>query len=200
MLLAVFLARRGNVLEIIGMAGQCLAFFLGLVGFFESLVSRKVKKLKGLALSAVSIFIAILALGVFIIPNILSFSARAKQSEAKQELGAIYTAYWAYHLDNNTFPTAPMIQIGSTASNYLEVAGWIPHGSRYTFDCMGTPAIGPAGKHLEHCPGVVTGATKDSFTIAACGNIDNDHPIDVWTIDDSKHLRNVIDGSGAPRW
>ena len=54
------------------------------------------------------------------------------------------------------------------------------HSDTYTID------------HPCH-PGIVTSATKDSFTVAACGNTDNDETIDVWTIDDANHLRNVVD-------
>jgi hypothetical protein len=42
-------------------------------------------------------------------------------------------------------------------------------------------------------PGTYTHADRNSFTIAAWGNIDNDRYPDVWTINHANRLRNVMD-------
>lgn len=129
------------------------------------------------------------------IPNFLRFCARAKQSEAKQNLGAIYSAYQQYHSDHHTYPSAPEIQVGNTVYNCFSVAGWAPKGQiRYNYNCMNTEVFSPSSSYLSiSCPGITTHADRNSFTIAACGNVDNDATIDVWTINDKKRLKNVID-------
>ena len=119
---------------------------------------------------------------------------RHRQYEARQNLGAIYTAYFSYHFDNNTYPSAPFIFVKGVKYNCLAVSDWEPKGTiRYNYNCMNTEAFSPAVNDSPCPPGIVTSATRDSFTIAACGNIDNDATVDVWTIDDAKHLRNVVD-------
>jgi type IV pilus assembly protein PilA len=135
----------------------------------------------------------ILVLAAISIPNFLSFCARAKQSEAKQNLGAIYSAYQQYHSDHHTYPSSPSIQIGSTTVNCFAIAGWEPKGQiRYNYNCMNTEAFSPAFNDSP-CPGDYSHADKDSFTIASCGNVDADTTVDVWTINDRKKLKNVVD-------
>jgi type II secretory pathway pseudopilin PulG len=128
------------------------------------------------------------------IPNIFRFSARSKQGEAKQYLGAIYDAYIEYNRKYETYPSYPYIPVGDTVYNCMSIADWEPKGTiRYNYNCMNTEAFSPAFRDSPCPPGIITTATKDSFTIAACGNVDADTTTDVWTIDDAKHLRNVVD-------
>jgi type IV pilus assembly protein PilA len=146
------------------------------------------------------IFLLFLVLFVIIaiaIPNFLRFNAKAKQSESKQNLMAIYEAYQSYHTFHQTYPSLPSIQIGNTIFNCISVAGWTPSNSfsyiRYNYNCMNVEAFSPAVNDSPCPPGTFTTATKDSFTVASCGNVDSDTFVDVWTIDDGKHLRNVRD-------
>jgi len=133
-------------------------------------------------------------LAAIAIPNFLRFCARAKQSEAKQNLGAIYSAYQSYNSDHHTYPSAPSIQTGATVLNCFAIAGWEPKGQiRYNYNCMNIEAFSPATNDSPCPPGIFTTAAKDSFTVATCGNVDNDTTVDVWTINDSKKLKNVID-------
>jgi hypothetical protein len=133
---------------------------------------------------------------MYINHNLFRYLARGVpgQIEAKKNLAAIYTAYQAYHSNYNTYPSSPSTQIDDTVYNCLSVAGWRPKGTiRNNYNCMNTEAFSPAANDSP-CPlGIITSATKDSFTIAACGNVDNDTTVDVWTINDAKHLRNVVD-------
>ena len=133
-------------------------------------------------------------LAAIAIPNFLRFSGGPKNSEAKQNLGAIFTAYTSYHSDYNTYPSAPFIKIKDATYNCLAVSDWEPKGTiRYNYNCMNTEAFSPAVNDSPCPPGIVTHADKDSFTVAACGNVDNDTTVDVWTINDAKKLKNVVD-------
>jgi hypothetical protein len=174
---------------------QVLAFLLGAISHGVGL-GHENKWRRYFALVAAFAFFVINLIGI---PNLLRFTGHNCQSEAKHNLAAVYTAYQSYHYDYGTYPAAPMIQIGNTAYNCLQVADWAPTGQlKYNYECMGTVVYWPGwdwgaenNRRLTHCPVVVTGATKDHFTVAACGNIDNDTFIDVWTIDDANHLRNI---------
>ena len=157
------------------------------------------KKLKGFTLIELMIVVAIIGiLAAIAIPNFLRFQARAKQSEAKQNFGAIFTAYETYTSDNNTFPSAAVITVGGHSYNCLDIADWQPKGQlRYTYDCAasaayypgwdGTPASSPCGWISTEV------ATQADFTVGACGNIDNDTTLDEWTIDTNKRITNVQD-------
>jgi type IV pilus assembly protein PilA len=183
------LSRIGYIL--VPMAGG----FFGAVALFE--IAFSLNKLKGIFRSIVAVLIT-LSLFALSIPNFLKFSARAKQSEAKQNLLAIYKAYQTYHSSHGTYPREPSIKIGDETFNCISATGWAPPGPlRYTYECMGTPAYWPgyyAGKTPGSClPPIATKATKDSFTVAACANIDNDPFIDEWTINDKGELINAMD-------
>lgn len=144
-------------------------------------------------INGIIIFFFVGILAAIAIPNFPRFSARETQSEAKQNLGAIYTAYTAYHSDYNTYPSAPFNTINGNTFNCLNVADWEPKGQiRYTYNCMNTAVFSPSVDGHPCPPEIVTRADKDSFTVAACGNIDNDATLDVWTINNAKQLINVI--------
>jgi type IV pilus assembly protein PilA len=142
----------------------------------------------------VSIVMTVLAI---YIPNYLRFAARAKQSEARQNLMAIYSAYQSYHNFYHSYPSSPDIKKAESVYNCFTITGWRPkeddYSRRSNYYCMNTEFFSPSAMD-NPCPkDIVTTATKDSFTVASCGNVDNDPTTDVWTIDDAKHLRNVMD-------
>jgi len=162
---------------------------LGVIGFIKSIAIKQDYR------SYIKSFIGVLPIVIYLLSsNVLLRNKGVPQSEGKQNLGAIYTAYTSYHSDNNTYPSAPFITLQGTTFNCLAIADWEPKGNiRYNYNCMNTEVFSPAINDSPCPPGIATNATKDTFTIAACGNIDNDTTIDVWTIDDAKHLRNVVD-------
>jgi len=158
-------------------------------------------KRKGFTLIELMIVVAIIGiLAAIAIPNFLRFQARAKQSEAKQNLGAIFTAYTAYFSDNNTFPGAVSVTVGGSSFNCLAVADWEPKGQiRYNYNCVGIPAFSPAVNNSACTTSMaLTAGTQTDFTVAACGNVDNDAFVDEWTIDTAKRLKNAFDDVKLP--
>jgi hypothetical protein len=172
------------------------SFIAGVIGLINSI--KKKANFSSYLKSSLGIIMLVPLLIAFAMPQISSrhSAARAKQSEAKQNLEQIYDAYSAYHKKHHTYPNAPSMQSGETIFDCLQVAGWKPRGNiRYNYNCMNTEVFSPGEYPGNYpCPPeVVTQANQNSFIVAACGNVDADSTVDVWTIDDAKHLRNVVD-------
>jgi type IV pilus assembly protein PilA len=149
----------------------------------------KRKNTKGFTLIELMIVVAIIGiLAAIAIPNFLKFQAKSKQSEAKTNLKAIYTAETGYFGENNAY-------------NTFDKVNWTPVGTnRYTYD-LGTATISSppgagtttliAGVPASADPGGLLQVVNDNnFTAAAYGNIDNDPDLDQWTITDNNVLTN----------
>ena len=155
------------------------------------------KNKKGFTLIELMIVVAIIGiLAALAIPSFLFFSARAKQSEARTNLGAIYTAYISYHSDYETFPDQQEYELpGGTTANCFNIANWEPRGVlRYGFECAGIVIYGPAvgiGQVGTDCLGDSL-ATQTGFTVMACSNIDSDPQADVWMVNDLKCIYNGL--------
>ena len=157
------------------------------------------KEKKGFTLIELMIVVAIIGiLAAIAIPNFLRFQARAKQSEAKQNLGAIYTAYVSYFSDYNIYPkdagTACGTNLACTVWNCLTAADWAPTGqTRYSYFCMGTQIFqNLLGTAIASCTTDNTGSDGQNFTVQACGNVDNDTTQDEWIVDDDKEITNTL--------
>src|SRR5512144_2127084 len=78
----------------------------------------KLRSKKGFTLIELMIVVAIIGiLAAIAIPNFLRFQAKSKQSEAKTNLGGLFTVEIAYFGENNTY------------SNFTQIA-WAPTGAR----------------------------------------------------------------------
>jgi len=149
---------------------------------------------KGFTLIELMIVVAIIGiLAAIAIPNFLKFQAKSKQSEAKTNLKAIYTAETGYYGEMNTY-------------NALNHVNWEPVGAaRYTYSVgqdngiADPPSNSPNGVAPIY---VITGSSGGTFTIApmvgannflagAVGNVDNDGDFDEWSINDNNALTNV---------
>ena len=89
---------------------------------------EKMRNRKGFTLIELLIVVAIIGiLAAIAIPNFLKFQAKSKQSEAKSNLGAIFTGQVAYFGEANTYGNFPQIN-------------WSPSGTpRYHYQ-LGTYA------------------------------------------------------------
>jgi prepilin-type N-terminal cleavage/methylation domain-containing protein len=129
---------------------------------------------KGFTLIELMIVVAIIGiLAAIALPNFLKFQAKSKQSEAKTNLKAAFTAETSYFGENNTY--------GDFAT-----VNWEPIGQKQIYQYeIGTQTIAPpsgtpagAGPSWVRTPGWTT----TMFTIGAWGNIDSDDLKDCWTV------------------
>ena len=144
---------------------------------------RSIRNDKGFTLIELMIVVAIIGiLAAIAIPNFLAYQARAKQSEAKTNLGGIYTSQVGYFGEYSSY-TGDFAALGYT------VAGTT---GRYNFSVggsTGTTTVGvavPAGcSHAAAAVGTI------AFTAEAVGNVDSDAACDIWTMNDVKTLANT---------
>jgi type II secretory pathway pseudopilin PulG len=115
------------------------------------------------------------------IPDFLTFQAKAKCSELKQNLGAIYTTQVAYFSEYGNYAD------GDDCFGHLD---WRAEGTRYSYYC-GKDKIACTVCNTQ-CPDPdLVDFQEGSFTLFAVGNIDNDETCDVWSINDAKELINI---------
>ncbi|OGP58275.1 MAG: hypothetical protein A2V67_20570 [Deltaproteobacteria bacterium RBG_13_61_14] len=138
---------------------------------------------------------SIIFLAAIAIPNFLKFkvrSAKSPQSEAKTNLGAIYMAQLSYFSDHLTY---------AGGSDTFKLINWEPAGqNRYAYYCQGAMIPNKNTRYLKEPPlpgrnwpvDQVPATSDTGFTCMAVGNIDNDDTLDVWSINDSKILRNDL--------
>jgi len=154
---------------------------------------------KGFTLIELMIVVAIIGiLAAIAIPNFLKFQAKSKQSEAKSNLGAVFTGELSYYGEQNAY------------GNFQQI-NWSPSGTpryQYTFDSAFTTApdntlhvganapTGTPGWGTGYSGGNATGFDNTNggsigFVAGAGGNITNDNNLlDCWTINQNRILTN----------
>lgn len=148
---------------------------------------QKLGSQKGFTLIELMIVVAIIGiLAAIAIPNFLAYQARAKQSEAKTNLGGIYTSEVGFFGEYNRYE-ADFATLG------YAIAG---QTSKYRYslnaNTTGIGALTTGGTGTNCTFAAATSAVSPTgFTASAIGNIDNDQACDMWTMNDVKALTNV---------
>lgn len=154
---------------------------------------------RGFTLIELMIVVAIIGiLAAIAVPNFLKFQAKARQSEVKQNLKAIFTA-----------KKGNFAESGSYVCGFC---GWSPEaGNLYYYfanSSLQFASVKPAsancasskGSPVETDPSA-DGSTAGGFTATAAGNIDGDTFCDQWMINDLNNLKataNDVDDSTPP--
>ena len=167
--------------------------------------TKKMKSKKGFTLIELMIVVAIIGiLAAIAIPNFLRFQARSRTSEARTNLGAIYTAEVAFYGEGNTYGEFPNIgwgPVGTPKYHYtLDGQYGAPNGLNVGKDVSADGATPPVWTgNFNAAP--VAGATPvlgpvagtppyGQFTAGACGNVDTSRTdsLDAWVMNDARYL------------
>ncbi len=160
------------------------------------MIVRLLKK-KGFTLIELMIVVAIIGiLAAIAIPNFVRFQARSKQSEAKTNLKALFTAQKSYYGEKDKYETdGSLIGFAPEQGNrYMYVIGG---GNTWTRPGTTTTTYGIIGADTTRIAGAVSGASQGmpgGFTAAgvsgtcpscefggsAASNIDSDTRQDEW--------------------
>jgi len=153
----------------------------------------KIKTQRGFTLIELMIVVAIIGiLAAIAIPNFLSYQAKARQTEAKTNLGSVYVAETAFYGERGEYGNFTQIgyALGSVSNSICAIC-------RYTYrigNSASTTTIGTAatatiitGSTSPNTEGTVAGVNGgSSFTVSAAGNIDSDAALDTWHVSDAK--------------
>ena len=166
---------------------------------------KSIRKSRGFTLIELMIVVAIIGiLAAIAIPNFIKFQAKSKQSEAKTNLKAIFTAEKSYYGEKDTY------------HKEFSIVGFKPErGNRYTYQIGGTDisydsvrfptaptaaaktatSTSPSGTTAV-TPNVITGS-QGTFAARAYGNVDNDTESDEWAVG-ADTMSGVTTGTCAP--
>lgn len=137
------------------------------------------RQLRAFTLIELMIVVAIIGiLAAIAIPNFVKFQCRSKQSEAKGNLKALYTAEEAYRAEGDTYVDIPVMADGTAPITATNAVGFQPIGAkrRYAYS-----AVGGGATFL---------GTADSSTGAFATELSNDS----WTINEEASLVNTTNG------
>jgi type IV pilus assembly protein PilA len=162
---------------------------------------------KGFTLIELMIVVAIIGiLAAIAIPNFLKFQAKSKQSEAKTNLGGIFTAEIAYQGENARFGDFPATnwKASGTPRYKFAVGTWNATGSdnvNIGIAAMAAPTVW-TGNRLNvldngstAAVGATPGFTATSFSAGAAGLIGTTTVVDSWTINEKRLLLWNTDGT-----
>ena len=130
--------------------------------------------------------------GAIAIPNFKKFQQRSRRSEAKVNLKALLVAQMSYHAET-----------GRYCPTFAECAFSIEPGATYLYfmgpneaqggDAADSPDLlrMQAAMVLDQL-GIEPGVHAQGFRAVAIANLDRDQDLDVWMIDESNNLVNLV--------
>ncbi len=162
--------------------------------------SLKSARVAGFSLIELMVVVGIIGvLATIAIPQYSKFSSRAKQSEAKVNLGGIYTVEKAYFVEGSTYSPC-LAQIGFEASGQQRrytigfgatAAANTTMGSVTCSDGAGNTFFDAVLNNVARTSLPTTGMNAQAFTAGAAGNVSGRAgAVDTWTMDQDQRLLN----------
>ncbi|MGH7235157.1 MAG: type IV pilin protein, partial [Nitrospiraceae bacterium] len=123
------------------------------------------------------------------IPTFMQYQARARTSEAKATLGAIFTGERTYLIEEGRFGSLGEIRYVLTGTNrytYRTGAAGAGGGGNANVTAPGLTqdTINASVGSIEAEGGIVAMSSATSFTATAVANVDADSTIDRWHVND----------------
>jgi type IV pilus assembly protein PilA len=167
---------------------------------------------KGFTLIELMIVVAIIGiLAAIAIPNFLKFQAKARQAEAKTNLGGLFTSEESYRAEFSAYTTdliavgwgpsgSPKYLYGFATAGLLPITGSTAAANRDTVGsgicsaggaCNSANMINSAG--VAYAVGNLPASTASVtfYTAGGVGNVDNDATDDQWTMTATRVLTNT---------
>ena len=129
--------------------------------------------------------------GAIALPGFLTYQSKARQSEAKINLGGIFTSATVIKEERKTFAISDISQLGFRPGGTPKYSLW--------YSVNGVPTMIPGSSQAKSPCDVTTppktvrvAASATGFTAAAKGNTDSDPTCDEWSINDQRVLTNTL--------
>ena len=123
------------------------------------------------------------------IPTFMQYQTRARQSEARTSLGAIYMGEHAYWIETGRYGSIGEIRYviaGRTRYTYRTGAAGAGGGANANVTAPGDTqdTINASTGTIEAEGAIVAGSSATSFTATAAGNLDADPTVDRWSVNE----------------
>ncbi len=172
---------------------------------------KTIRDQKGFTLIELMIVVAIIGiLAAIAIPNFLQYQAKARQSEAKTNLGGVFVSETSYLGENSRYGGFAEIgfSLAGTTNRYTyrspingtglgegSTQGSDLYASNAGSAATGGTILAPSGTYVAAAGTVAASGTAAMFTATAVGNIDGDSGTDNWHVNDIKQNLQVPDAN-----
>jgi hypothetical protein len=123
----------------------------------------------------------------YFIDSYYKFTWAVKQSDIKRSLSQVYDLEMKYKQQNGYFTSNPNINLKNLDRRSYSIY-------------IGNNTINLNERNYPLPIYLKSIVNHDSFIIIGVGNIDNDDKLDIWTIDEKKHLVNVSNDTPITPW